>query len=53
MNGLSKDTVVEDFTPWWKTAIVAICIGIGVLTLAAAGMFVYTAYIAKEKKEEK
>ncbi len=43
-NGLSKDTVVQQFVPWWQPAIISACVMIGVVTLAAAGMFVYSAY---------
>ena len=49
-NGLAKDTAVADFVPWWQPAIIAACVVIGVLTLAAAGMFVYTGYFADKVK---
>ena len=53
INGLAKDTVVQDFVPWWQPAIIAACVVIGVLTLAAAGMFVYTGYFADKVKAKR
>ncbi len=53
VNGLTKDTEVASFVPWWQPAIIAICVFVGVLMLAGAGMFVYTAYFAgKDKKRQ-
>ena len=53
VNGLTKDTEVASFVPWWQPAIIAICVVVGVLMLAGAGMFVYTAYFAgKDKKRQ-
>lgn len=53
VNGLTKDTVVQDFVPWWQPAIISVCVAVGVLTLAAAGMFVYTAYFADKLRAKK
>lgn len=52
-NGLAKNTAVQDFVPWWQPAIIAACVVIGVLTLAAAGMFVYTGYFADKVKAKR
>ena len=51
INGLSKEVAVEDFTPWWKPTVVAINIGIGVLTAASLAMYIISSLRAK--KEEK
>ena len=44
---------MADFVPWWQPAIIAACVVIGVLTLAAAGMFVYTGYFADKVKAKR
>ena len=36
INGLAKETVIEETVYWWQPAAIGICIGIGVLALAAA-----------------
>ena len=52
VNGLTKDTEVTNFVPWWQPAIIVICVAVGVLMLAAVGMFVYTAYFAGKNKKQ-
>ncbi len=55
MNGMSKDAEILIKTPWWKTAEIAITVGLGVLTLASLVMFVLTheKLIGGSKKEER
>ena len=39
-------------TPWWKATVNGICIGFGVLTLAAVGMYAFAEITTKLKKKE-
>jgi beta-glucosidase len=50
INGLTVDTVIEDFVPWWQPTLKAVVAVIGVCTLAAAGLFVYGTYFSKKRK---
>ena len=52
VNGLSKEVVVEDYTPWWKPALIGLNVGIGVLYAAAVVLFLVNTY-GKRKKEGK
>lgn len=52
INGLSTDTVVEDFVPWWKPAILGIQIGLGVITAGLLAMYIVSRYVLKGKKKE-
>ncbi len=49
MNGLTSDTVLTDTTYWWQNAILGIQIGLGVLTAAGVGMYIWMQYFKKEK----
>ena len=53
INGLTVDTVVSDFVPWWQTALLAIEVVIGVAAAGCAVMFVLTRFVLGRKKEEK
>ena len=53
VNGLSKGVVVEDFVPWWQPAIITACVVIGVITVASAAMFIYSAYFAGRSHSKK
>ncbi len=53
INGLTIDTVVSDFVPWWQTALLAIEVVIGVAAAGCAVMFVLTRFVLGRKKEEK
>ncbi|MBR3272249.1 MAG: beta-glucosidase, partial [Clostridia bacterium] len=50
VNGLAKEVPVADFTPWWKPAIAALHIAVGILTLGSLGMYVYTRIAAKKEE---
>ena len=52
VNGLSKEIVVEDYTPWWKPALIGLNAGVAVLYVGSVVMFLATTY-GKKKKEEK
>jgi len=52
VNGLSKEVVVEDYTPWWKPALIGLNAGVAVLYVGSVVMFLATTY-GKKKKEEK
>lgn len=49
INGLTVDTEVSDFVPWWQTALIAICSVVGVITAGCAAMYVVSA--VKNRKE--
>lgn len=51
MNGLTADTVVSDFVPWWQNALYVGCTVLGVMTVASAAGFIYFAYIGKGGKK--
>ena len=40
INGLTADTAVDDFVPWWQPALISIDCVIGVAALAFAAMYV-------------
>lgn len=48
VNGLSKEVVVEGYTPWWKPALTGLNIALGIL---AAGSFIL--YVLTEVKTRK
>lgn len=50
INGLAKETVVKNFVPWWKPTTVAIDVGLAVIGLGLAGVFVFLSL--KKKKGE-
>jgi len=49
VNGLSAETEVEDFVPWWKPAMTGIQVGIGVITAGCLAMYVVS--VVKNRKE--
>ena len=51
MNGLTKDTVISDFVPWWQTALHTGCAVLAVLTVISAAGFVCFTYIRKGGKK--
>jgi len=51
MNGLTEDTVITGFTPWWQTALPIVIGVIGVTTLATSVMFVLNAYVKRRKED--
>ena len=52
MNGTSKNAKIVREYAWWEKAIVGINIGLGVITLASVGTYVFLV-IKNRKKEEK
>lgn len=52
MNGLSSSTRVVTITPWWQTALIALDITLGVITVACAAMLVRSIVIHRGKKEQ-
>ena len=54
VNGLAADTVVQDWTPWWKPALYAIDGVLAGLTAAGIGLYVTETYVlpAVRKKKE-
>ena len=50
VNGLSKEVVVEDYTPWWKPAMIGLDVCIAVLYAGSILMFLRSAY--GKKKED-
>ena len=54
INGLTVDTEVQEFVPWWQTAFVAFEVILGILTAACAVMFVLSRFVfGKNKENEK
>ena len=51
VHGLTRETVVQDFVPWWQTVMKAIDVTLGVLTVLFATLFVISA--VSEKKGRK
>ena len=51
VNGLAKEVPVENYTPWWKPATIALNVGVGVLALGSFILFLLSAY--GKKKEDK
>ena len=51
VNGLTADTVVDDFIPWWQPACIALCVSMGVLALASGSLFAISVVrIGKKRK---
>ena len=40
MDGISADTIIIQVTPWWSTALTALQVVSGLLTLAGAALLV-------------
>lgn len=53
IHGMTKDSVVKNKTPWWKTAIVTVLCVLGATTLVFLVLFVLFAYVLKPVKEGK
>lgn len=51
INGLSENTEVKDFVPWWQPALIAICSVLGVATAGCAVVYVLNAFVFKKKGE--
>lgn len=51
MNGHTTNAMYVSVTPWWKAALIAIDVVLGVVTVGAAGMYV-ASKIANRGKEE-
>ena len=51
VNGLSRETVVQDFVPWWQTALKTIDISLAVLTLGFTVLFIIS--LSKKRAERK
>jgi beta-glucosidase len=49
---LNENTTVSDVTPWWQTAIWALEISLGTLTILSAGGYVYFTFFHKKKEEK-
>ena len=50
INGLAKEVPVANFTPWWKPAMTALNIAVGILALGSLCMYVYTRIAAKKEE---
>lgn len=50
-NGMDSSSIIVPFTPWWENVIIGIDVGVGVLTLAALVMFVFSGYFYKSNKK--
>ena len=48
MNGLTRDTVISDVYPWWKTAMITINAVVGVVLAGAVTCFILWGYVFKK-----
>ena len=54
MNGLSKDAQIIIHTPWWQTAEIALCISLGVVSVASLTVYVlFDLNVLKKKGAKK
>ena len=51
VNGLAKEVPVEDYTPWWKPAMIGLDVALGILTAGSCALFLLS--WNKARKEEK
>lgn len=51
-NGMSADSIIIPFVPWWQPVIIWITVGIGVLMVAALFLFVFSGYFYKRNKKQ-
>ncbi|MFA9376408.1 MAG: glycoside hydrolase family 3 C-terminal domain-containing protein [Lachnotalea sp.] len=51
INGLTQDSDIVEFTPWWQPALYAIIGVFGVAMIGAATMFIFTGYIKRRKED--
>lgn len=51
VNGLTVETEVSDFTPWWQPALIAVNCVIGAAAVGCGVMFVLSKYVFKKKEE--
>ena len=51
VNALSPTATYTDFVAWWQYVIMGLQIGFGVLTVAAAAVYVKSAYFPSKKQE--
>ena len=49
-NGIASGAVVVTTASWWKTALIAIDVGIGVLVVAFAALYVVFGYVLRGRK---
>ncbi len=49
MNGLSENTVIKEFTPWWQPALYTIIGVIGLTLLLSGVMFIVNGYVKPRK----
>lgn len=49
LNGMNQNTIIVQNMTWWRATILGLEIGFAVLTVAAAGMYVWN--VIKERKE--
>lgn len=52
INGLSADSVVVTVTPWWRTALTALNIALGVLTAGSIGMYAWAVVSECKRRKE-
>ncbi len=50
MNGLAEETVIEETVYWWQPTLIALCAGLGALTVASLAVYIWKAYRKKEAK---
>ena len=53
VNGLTADTVVEDFVPWWQPTLQAVCAVIGIALAAFIVLYALAKFVFAKKTDEK
>lgn len=51
-NGMNADSIIVPFVPWWQPTLIAIDVSVGVLMIAALGLFVFSGYFYKRNKNQ-
>lgn len=51
INGLSEETVLSDSLFWWQSGLIALTVIFSVAAVGFAGVYVWTRYIRKPKRE--
>ena len=53
VNGLTADTVVEDFVPWWQPTLQAVCAVIGIALAAFIVLYALAKFVFAKETDEK
>ena len=51
INGLTKDSKIENTVYWWQPALIAVCCVFGAATVTTAALYAVSAWNEKKEKE--